>query len=214
MPPREECDAGCRYGVRLARIPGPSRCRRGSRARPTRPVRHPGLPRPLRRADAAHIARAVGLLDRRRAGRAARLDLGGVPCPAERGDHPRHPLRDQVVEARHRLARRLGRHAAGRDRDVSRVRDRVLGRRLHDQPAARGRHRRQGVGRLRLRRPTARSPSTAAPRACSSRTSTSGRAPSGCAGLRLQSTDEPGFWETNGYHNYGDPWQEQRYQGD
>ena len=28
----------------LARIPGPSRCGRGSRARPTRPVRHPGLP--------------------------------------------------------------------------------------------------------------------------------------------------------------------------
>lgn len=22
--------------------------------------------------------------------------------------------------------------------------------------------------------------------------------------------DEPGFWETRGYHNYGDPWQEQR----
>jgi len=33
-------------------------------------------------------------------------------------------------------------------------------------------------------------------------------------GLRLQSTDEPGLWETNGYHNYGDPWQEQRYSGD
>jgi DMSO/TMAO reductase YedYZ molybdopterin-dependent catalytic subunit len=33
-------------------------------------------------------------------------------------------------------------------------------------------------------------------------------------GLRLQSTDEPGFWETNGYNNYGDPWQEQRYRGD
>jgi DMSO/TMAO reductase YedYZ molybdopterin-dependent catalytic subunit len=33
-------------------------------------------------------------------------------------------------------------------------------------------------------------------------------------GLRLQSTDEPGFWETNGYHNYGDPWHEQRYSGD
>ena len=25
--------------------------------------------------------------------------------------------------------------------------------------------------------------------------------------------DEPGFWETAGYHNYGDPWREQRYQG-
>jgi DMSO/TMAO reductase YedYZ molybdopterin-dependent catalytic subunit len=33
-------------------------------------------------------------------------------------------------------------------------------------------------------------------------------------GLRLQSEDEPGFWETNGYHNYGDPWKEQRYWGD
>ncbi|HEY6397545.1 MAG TPA: molybdopterin-dependent oxidoreductase [Solirubrobacteraceae bacterium] len=32
--------------------------------------------------------------------------------------------------------------------------------------------------------------------------------------LRLVTTDEPGFWETNGYHNYGDPWQEQRYWGD
>jgi DMSO/TMAO reductase YedYZ molybdopterin-dependent catalytic subunit len=25
---------------------------------------------------------------------------------------------------------------------------------------------------------------------------------------------QPGFWETLGYHNYGDPWQEQRYWGD
>jgi DMSO/TMAO reductase YedYZ molybdopterin-dependent catalytic subunit len=32
--------------------------------------------------------------------------------------------------------------------------------------------------------------------------------------LRLQKKDEPGFWETNGYHNYGDPWREQRYAGD
>jgi DMSO/TMAO reductase YedYZ molybdopterin-dependent catalytic subunit len=33
-------------------------------------------------------------------------------------------------------------------------------------------------------------------------------------GLRLAAADEPGFWETNGYHNYGDPWREQRYWGD
>jgi len=32
--------------------------------------------------------------------------------------------------------------------------------------------------------------------------------------LRLQTTDTPGFWETNGYHNYGDPWREERYWGD
>ena len=33
-------------------------------------------------------------------------------------------------------------------------------------------------------------------------------------GLRMLIEDEPGFWEEAGYHNYGDPWREQRYQGD
>jgi DMSO/TMAO reductase YedYZ molybdopterin-dependent catalytic subunit len=33
-------------------------------------------------------------------------------------------------------------------------------------------------------------------------------------GLRLLDHDEPGFWESLGYHNYGDPWREQRYRGD
>jgi DMSO/TMAO reductase YedYZ molybdopterin-dependent catalytic subunit len=33
-------------------------------------------------------------------------------------------------------------------------------------------------------------------------------------GLVLSDTDEPGFWESVGYHNYGDPWKEQRYAGD
>jgi DMSO/TMAO reductase YedYZ molybdopterin-dependent catalytic subunit len=32
--------------------------------------------------------------------------------------------------------------------------------------------------------------------------------------LTLMDHDEPGFWERNGYHNLGDPWREQRYQGD
>jgi DMSO/TMAO reductase YedYZ molybdopterin-dependent catalytic subunit len=34
------------------------------------------------------------------------------------------------------------------------------------------------------------------------------------AGLRVLDHDEPGFWEQNGYHDRGDPWLEQRYQGD
>ncbi len=34
------------------------------------------------------------------------------------------------------------------------------------------------------------------------------------SGLRLLDHDEPGFWERNGYHDRGDPWLEQRYQGD
>ena len=33
-------------------------------------------------------------------------------------------------------------------------------------------------------------------------------------GLDLTLRDEPGFWEGYGYHNRGDPWLEQRYQGD
>jgi Oxidoreductase molybdopterin binding domain len=33
-------------------------------------------------------------------------------------------------------------------------------------------------------------------------------------GLTLTVEDEPGFWEGYGYHNYGDPWREQRYWGD
>jgi DMSO/TMAO reductase YedYZ molybdopterin-dependent catalytic subunit len=33
-------------------------------------------------------------------------------------------------------------------------------------------------------------------------------------GLTLTRDDEAGFWESYGYHNHGDPWREQRYQGD
>ena len=33
-------------------------------------------------------------------------------------------------------------------------------------------------------------------------------------GVTLSDSDRPGFWESYGYHNYGDPWREQRYQGD
>ncbi|MGH3749898.1 MAG: sulfite oxidase-like oxidoreductase [Micromonosporaceae bacterium] len=33
-------------------------------------------------------------------------------------------------------------------------------------------------------------------------------------GIQLLLEDDPGFWETAGYHDYGDPWREQRYQGD
>jgi DMSO/TMAO reductase YedYZ molybdopterin-dependent catalytic subunit len=33
-------------------------------------------------------------------------------------------------------------------------------------------------------------------------------------GLRLMAEDRPGFWETFGYNNHGDPWKEERYSGD
>jgi len=34
------------------------------------------------------------------------------------------------------------------------------------------------------------------------------------SGLEVLDHNEPGFWEQNGYHDRGDPWLEQRYQGD
>lgn len=33
-------------------------------------------------------------------------------------------------------------------------------------------------------------------------------------GIQLLRQDEPGFWEALGYHEYGDPWHEQRYAAD
>ena len=32
--------------------------------------------------------------------------------------------------------------------------------------------------------------------------------------LQFTTRDEPGFWELRGYHIYGDPWKEQRFNGD
>lgn len=32
--------------------------------------------------------------------------------------------------------------------------------------------------------------------------------------LKLSDHDEPGFWESLGYNNHGDPWKEERYWGD
>jgi len=30
-------------------------------------------------------------------------------------------------------------------------------------------------------------------------------------GVEFMAKDKPGFWESNGYHNHGDPWKEERY---
>ncbi len=32
-------------------------------------------------------------------------------------------------------------------------------------------------------------------------------------GIEFRPQDAPGFWEQNGYHIYGDPWEEQRFSG-
>ena len=155
------------YELRLARLSRPATGRgRRSSPRASRPVRDPRLPGALGRPDAGYASRPVDVLDRERR-HAADLDVGGVPRPPERAGHGRHPLRHPLVEARHDLEGRVGRHAPGRGRPRRGLRARILRRRLHHQPAARGRDRREGLGRLHLRgrasRPRARWPG-AAPR--------------------------------------------------
>jgi DMSO/TMAO reductase YedYZ molybdopterin-dependent catalytic subunit len=34
------------------------------------------------------------------------------------------------------------------------------------------------------------------------------------SGMTLTVNDKPGTWERRGYHSYGDPWRQQRFQGD
>src|SRR3954452_2008290 len=108
----------------------------------------------------------MGLLRAGRGGQPAELDLGGVPGAAARGDLRRHPLRHQVVEVRHPVGRRLGRHPARRRRHVGLLPGGHLRRWLYDQPPPRRRDERPGVGGRHLRRgtpgPRARRPGPAA----------------------------------------------------
>lgn len=40
------------------------------------------------------------------------------------------------------------------------------------------------------------------------------KSPKWLRGIELRDSDQPGFWERNGYHMYGDPFLEQRHWGD
>ena len=142
------------------------------------------------------------------------LDLGGVPAlPTETITVDIHCVTkwSKLDTAWRGVSRR---HAARRRRHRGRLRDRRSATaatpptcRSRTSPAAR-------PGSRSATTASRSSPSTAARPACSSPISTSGRAPSGCAASSCATHDEPGFWERNGYHNYGDPWHEQRYWGD
>ena len=69
---------------------------------------------------------------------------------------------------------------------------------------------RQGVGGLRVRRRPARRRARRPVRLLVPHLYLWKRR-SGSAAPRCMTSDEPGFWEGFGYHNYGDPWREERY---
>ncbi len=93
-------------------------------------------------------------------------------------------------------------------------RARAIFHRLHDESAARRRHRRQGLGRLRSRRQTTLSPDHGGPARLLVPHLYFWKSAKFVAGITVLDHDEPGFWEVRGHHDRGDPWLEQRYQGD
>src|SRR5262249_42399498 len=141
------------------------------------------------------------------------LVLAGVPGGAVRGRYGRHPLRDPLVEVRHQVAGGIGGHPAGPGRAGRPLRTGVLRRRYttnlpiedvtggkawvafdYDGQPLEPEH----GGPARLLVPHLYFWKSA----------------KWVRGLALRDHDAPGFWETYGYHMYGDPWKEQRYAGD
>ena len=142
------------------------------------------------------------------------LDLAAAAGAGRRGHHRRPALRHEVVAAGHGLPRGLAGHAARGRRDRAPT-SRSCGRTAGTRPTCRSRT-------CRTARPG--SPSGTTARSC--RPEHGGpcrllvphlylwKSAKWVSGIELRHDDEPGFWETLGYHNYGDPWREQRYWGD
>ena len=139
--------------------------------------------------------------------------MEGVPRSAPGVADRRHPLRDEVVEARHELAGRLGgtllKTSTRRPEYVTAWCDGGYTTNLALEDVTGGKawvvHEYEGEpldpehgGPVRLLVPHLYFWKSA----------------KWVRGLVLTLDDEPGFWETYGYHNHGDPWLEQRYQGD
>ena len=203
-----------RHGSAVARVPASSAGSPGRSSSP-RPVRRRRrLPRAVRRTDAAHATGELGPLDRRRDRRAR---TGGAGRSSARCRTSRSPS-TSTASPRGRSSTPGGRGSRStRCWRTSRPTPRSSWRAATAATPRTCRWRTSSTAAPGWSTPTTASrwrPSTAGPPGCSCRTSTSGRAPSGCADCRCSTRTNPGFWETFGYHNYGDPWREQRYSDD
>ena len=175
-----------------------------------------GLPGALGRADAAGRDRRLDVHPQGRPAAGQALELGRVQRPAADRRHPRHPLRHQMVEARHPLARRAGRRPARRRRPraADRLRAGAFVRRLFDQRAGRRPRRRQGDGRDRTTTASRSRAEHGGPARLLVPHLYFWKSAKWVSGLQFTTRDEPGFWELRGYHIYGDPWREQRFTDD
>ena len=185
-----------------------------SGARPARPVRDAGLPRPLGRPDAAHAARPVGLPDR---GRDRRAATGGRGRSSGRCRARRSPRDIHCVTKWTKL------DTAWRGVSVDTLLEGSIRRPSTSSSSADGGY----TTNLPLEDVTGGKawvvfeydgeplePEHGGPARMLVPHLYFWKSAKWVRGLQLSAADEPGFWERNGYHNYGDPWQEQRYWGD
>ena len=123
--PVDRCAACSADATVLTRVPRPPGGRR-SCSRSAGSVRHTGLSGAVCRTDAAYAAGRVELHDQWRRGGAGVVAVGGVRRATAGNGHGRHPLRHQVVQARHHLDGGFGRHVARRRRHRRRLRHRLV----------------------------------------------------------------------------------------
>jgi len=129
------------------------------------------------------------------------VELGGLPRASGGDADHGHPLRDQVVEAGHDLARGTGYVTAWCDGGYTTnlaIEDLTGGKAWVAYEYGGEPLEPEHGGPARLLIPHLYFWKSA----------------KWVRGLTFTLSDEPGFWETYGYHNRGDPWLEQRYQGD
>jgi hypothetical protein len=187
-----------------------------------RAVPHYGLSGVVCGTDATYIARSVGIHDRGRKRHFAALGLEVVSRPAGGEFHRGLALRHPVVQVRHFVGRRLSRRAPCRRKDGRLLCHGTVLRRLHYESASAGSEERAIVDAFRFNSQDLEdlAPEHGALHGFLSLISIYGRAPNlwksakWVRGITLLAQDRPGFWEGLGYHNYGDPWREQRFQDD
>src|SRR5262249_45530871 len=123
---------------------------RGGWKAAARAVPHCYFSRLIRRADATHAARSVGVYDRRWHQRLAAMGLEGISRVARRNLHDGYTLRYAVVEARHILGRRFARYDVCRHKSGCLVRHGAFVRRLHHEYSSEGPEERAGVDRVSI----------------------------------------------------------------
>ena len=140
--------------------------------------------------------------------------MGGVQAAALRGDHQGHPLRHQVVEAGHQVGGRLRGYACwqGVETAAEYVTAFCDGDYTTNLPLAEVTGGKAWVAYAYEGEPL--EPVHGGPARLLVPHLYFWKSAKWVRGLRLTASDIPGFWESLGYHNYGDPWREQRYWGD